>query len=250
MHVADHEGPPSTGDTTLAAGSTIVVALSVSFLALIIFAGIAFYLGEGFVAYVDNHALATAYQLRQHERWLDPIMSAATDLGSIVGLTLQTVLGLVILLWRKARRWQQDIVLLLMAICGAGLLNAGLKELFARARPDLYPGPYQLSSYSFPSGHSMASAAFYGTVAWIIARHTRRRGLKWLIALAAAIITMLIGLSRMYFSVHYPSDVFGGFVAGAAWVMAVDAVSSVWRWRLTRRTTVPHQTQQSPDRAT
>lgn len=226
---------PSAAETTLAAGSTVLLGIAASLITLLAFAGIAFYLERGPVAAIDHQALYAAYQLRVNQSWLDGPMHAATWLGAVLGLTLQTIAGLLLIIWRKAERWRQDAVLLLMAICGAALLNLLLKSQFERPRPDLYPGPFSLASFSFPSGHSMSSAAFYGGLAWIAARHIRSAGRRLGIALLAALVTAWIGVSRMYFSVHYPSDVLGGFAAGVAWLLTIEAASRFWRWRLRRR---------------
>lgn len=114
-------------------------------------------------------------------------------------------------------RWI-DAAGLVLAGLGAGLLNLLLKDLFERARPDLFDGPIHLTSYSFPSGHAMGSIAVYGMLAFVGARLTNQILLRYTVVLVAALMVCLIGLSRIYFGVHYPTDVIGGYLAGAIWL--------------------------------
>ena len=97
------------------------------------------------------------------------------------------------------------------------LLNHGLKAAFARARPDLVDHLVEVVSPSFPSGHALMSAAVYLTLAGLLGRRgvdaPVRRSLFWL----AVALVLLIGISRVYLGVHWPSDVLGGWVLGALW---------------------------------
>jgi undecaprenyl-diphosphatase len=222
---------PDLARTSAVAGGTIVAGLLAAALSLGLFALIAFSLGRGFFASVDRLALAGAYDLRLADPWLTPVMRLATDIGTVLGLTLQTMIGVALLLWRRPLHWRSHILLLVVVMCGVGLLNVLIKGEFARPRPSMYPSPYHLQSYSFPSGHSMSAAAFYGCVAFILVRSTARRSRHLLLVTAAALTTMLIGLSRMYFSVHYPTDVLGGFSAGLGWLIAVRLVWTGITWR-------------------
>ncbi len=226
---------PDLARTSAVAGGTIVAGLIAAAGSLALFALIAFSLGRGFFANVDRLALAGAYSLRQTEPWLGPLMRLATESGSVAGLTLQTLLGIGLLLWRRPLHWRSNTLLLLVVICGVGLLNLLIKGEFARPRPHLYPSPIHLQSYSFPSGHAMSAAAFYGCVALILVRSTASRGRQLLLVTAAALTTGLIGLSRMYFSVHYPTDVLGGFSAGLGWLIAVRMAWTGITWRRSAR---------------
>jgi undecaprenyl-diphosphatase len=114
-------------------------------------------------------------------------------------------------------RWI-DAVGLVLAGLGAGLLNLLLKDIFERARPDLFDGPIHLTTYSFPSGHAMGSIAVYGMLAFIGVRLINSRLWQAAIVLTAALTVFFIGLSRVYFGVHYPTDVIGGYLAGAIWL--------------------------------
>jgi len=96
-----------------------------------------------------------------------------------------------------------------------------LKVSFARARPIPFFDTLLPDSYSFPSGHALYAACFYGVLAWLVAARIRDRSLKILIWVLAVMIALLIGLSRIYLGVHYPSDVIAGYAAAIVWVLTV-----------------------------
>ncbi len=131
-------------------------------------------------------------------------------------------------------RWI-DALGLAVAGAGAGIINELLKSVFQRVRPDLFNGPFHLTTYSFPSGHSMGSIACYGMLAFIGIRLLRGRGAKIALGLAAALLILGVGLSRIYFGVHYPTDVIGGFLAGAAWLVIAIAIVQAAEWHARRR---------------
>jgi undecaprenyl-diphosphatase len=120
------------------------------------------------------------------------------------------------------RGWRRGALLVLLTIAGAWLLDTGLKLFFGRARPepfyDYYPAP---SSYSFPSGHALFAVCFFGGLAVLLTHRLNRRVAQVAVWLLAALIILLIGSSRVYLGVHYPTDVVGGYAVGLAWVTAV-----------------------------
>jgi undecaprenyl-diphosphatase len=155
--------------------------------------------------------------------WLHGYWGAASDKVMLFFTTIGEawVLGPLIAVAAYALirygRWI-DAAGLALAAVGAQLLNLLLKDIFERARPALFDGPLHLTSYSFPSGHAMGSIAAYGMLAFVCARLTNQSLLRGAIVLAAALTILLIGLSRIYFGVHYPTDVIGGYLAGAIWL--------------------------------
>jgi undecaprenyl-diphosphatase len=170
-----------------------------------------------------------------HYYWgpsLDQVMLFFTTMGSSV--VLGVFVTLVALALLRSGRWI-DASGLIVAAAGAGLLNQLLKGIFQRVRPDLFPGPFNLTSYSFPSGHSMGSIACYGMLVFIGARLLQRRRQRILLILIAALLVLCIGFSRIYFDVHYPTDVFGGFLAGAIWLVITISLVQIAEWYAERR---------------
>lgn len=112
------------------------------------------------------------------------------------------------------------------------LVSTVLKNLFQRARPDLVPYAANFSTTSFPSGHSMLSALTYLTPGALLARAQERKRLKAYFLLVAATLTFLVGLSRVYLGVHWPTDVLAGWTAGASWAILCWLAA---RWLQSRR---------------
>jgi undecaprenyl-diphosphatase len=146
----------------------------------------------------------------------DTIMLFFTTIGE--SWVLGPLITVAAYLLTRYGRWI-DAGGLVLAGSGAGLLNLLLKNAFERARPDLFDGPIHLTNYSFPSGHAMGSIAVYGMLAFVGVRLTSQPLLRYATVLVAALIVFFIGLSRVYFGVHYPTDVIGGYLAGAIWLM-------------------------------
>ena len=160
----------------------------------------------------DRQLLGALNALRQP--WLDAILTAATWLGSIVVL-LPLALALA---WRYRRRGQLAAALLLsLAVGGAALLAHAAKLLVVRPRPDLYPALIATpADLSFPSAHTMQITAF--AFAWVLAGGSRP---GWAGVTAAALVVLVVALSRLYLQVHFPSDVAIGMIAGATWVVGL-----------------------------
>jgi undecaprenyl-diphosphatase len=147
-------------------------------------------------------------------------MKAISDLGSPVFLSgLFAVLMLVFLRapWRGAAIW------LATSMGGALILDVALKHLFHRPRPPGYfiPDP---GSYSFPSGHALGSFCFYMVVAGLLTARLRNLTARILIWTVAGVLVAMIGLSRIYLGVHWPTDVIAGYLAAAVWVSALVAL--------------------------
>jgi undecaprenyl-diphosphatase len=149
--------------------------------------------------------------------WVQEAARDLTSLGSMIVLLIMTCAASIYLfLARKyAAAW-----LLLVAVFGGIALNDVLKHMFARPRPDHVYQAARVFTSSFPSAHAEISAITYLTMAALLAQSQSsfRIGL-YFIALAA-LLTLLIGLSRLYLGVHYPTDVLGGWCIGAAWALA------------------------------
>lgn len=179
---------------------------------------------EGGVERFD-HAILRAMA----ERRTPPLTIAAlnvTALGSTLVLAL--VVGLLALALHRLGH-ARSARLLLLAGAGAAVLTSALKHAFERARPDVVARLVEVPGYSFPSGHSLASAAVYATAGVLVAVHARRALDRALCAVVSLGLLVAIGLSRVYLGVHYPSDVLGGYAAGLAWAFALLAVAAFLR---------------------
>ncbi|MEN5118287.1 phosphatase PAP2 family protein [Luteimonas sp. TWI662] len=124
-------------------------------------------------------------------------------------------IGLVVLLL-ALRRWR-DGLFAALATGGSALLNLGTKQLFARDRPSLWASIAPEATYSFPSGHAMGSM----TLALVLVLLTWPTRARWWTVAAMAVFVPMVGLSRIYLGVHYPSDILAGWAAASAWVVGV-----------------------------
>jgi undecaprenyl-diphosphatase len=150
---------------------------------------------------------------------LTPLAVAATDLGSKVLLTL-AVAAAAVFAARRSGSWRP----LLLAACALGgcvLLVAGIKAVIGRDRPDRLHQALSESGFAFPSGHSASALVGWALVAWLVCALTTSRTVQATAWVAAGMLTVTVGLSRVYLGVHYPSDVIGGWVLGGVWFTTV-----------------------------
>ncbi|HEX8902471.1 phosphatase PAP2 family protein [Vitreimonas sp.] len=161
--------------------------------------------------------------------WLEQSVADITALGGFAVLTLVTLLAGGYL--AVQRKWG-GALMLLVATIGGTAISEGLKLGFNRPRPDLVAHVVETTSMSFPSGHAMLSAVTYLTLGALLARTQEKRRLRGYILGAAILVTLLIGLSRIYLGVHWPTDVLAGWCLGAAWAMLCWSIAT---W-LSRRT--------------
>jgi undecaprenyl-diphosphatase len=149
-------------------------------------------------------------------RWLVEMVRDITALGGIAVLTLLTFLVAAFMALR--RLWHA--AWLLLAAVGSGILvSTLLKIAFERPRPDLVPHGSLVSTASFPSGHSMMAAVVYLTLGALLARVEPDRRVKVFVLGTAVLLTLLVGVSRVYLGVHWPTDVLGGWTVGAGWAL-------------------------------
>jgi undecaprenyl-diphosphatase len=160
--------------------------------------------------------------------WLTLGMREITALGSIPVLGLLTLLALGYLLLDQ--RWRA-LGLLLLSLPGGLLLNTVLKHGFDRPRPELVARLMDVQTASFPSGHAMLSAVGFLTLGALLASGSRRRRHRTYILSMAVLLTLLVGVSRVWLGVHWPTDVLAGWCLGAAWAMACWLLLRKWPHR-------------------
>jgi undecaprenyl-diphosphatase len=114
---------------------------------------------------------------------------------------------------------------------GGMLATAVLKEVFARPRPTVVPHLREVSSSSFPSGHAMQSAIVYLTLGAMLMRIVEGRLTKMYVLAIAVFLTLLVGCSRVYLGVHYPTDVIGGWIIGFVWALLCWLAAQWWEAR-------------------
>ena len=164
----------------------------------------------------ERFAFETPLMLTLHAHSTPLLNGAAVALATIGGYQVIAPLSAVFayLLHRRSFTLSRFFV---VAVLGAALMNALMKLLFHRPRPELWPRLVQESGASFPSGHSMYSTAFV-TALILLAWPTRRR---WPVLALGTLFTLVVGWSRVDLGVHYPTDVLAGWLSGAAWVLGV-----------------------------
>lgn len=148
--------------------------------------------------------------------WLQEMMRDFTALGGIAVLTLITIGVVVYLVLDRKRRAALAVGI---AVVGGLLISTFVKMGIDRARPDLVPHGSFVSTASFPSGHSMMAAVVYLTLAVMLARLRPRWRVKVFLMSAAIFVVVLVGISRVYLGVHWPTDVLAGWTVGSAWAM-------------------------------
>lgn len=142
-------------------------------------------------------------------------MELFTWIGSGIPVVIITILSMVVLyVFLKHRR---ELLFLGCVIAGSAILNTLLKLMFHRARPTIHR-IIEVSGYSFPSGHSMAAFSLYGGLAFLIWKHIPTAVGRVLMIIVSAMFILMIGMSRIYLGVHYPSDVVGGYFMSGCWL--------------------------------
>jgi undecaprenyl-diphosphatase len=207
---------------TLAAAVWLAVGLAVSAFVIWAFAELADGVVEGESRRFDRAALIWIHA--NAPEWLEGPMRLVTTLV-YYWVVLPLLAAVVFIFYLKG--WRLSAHLLLVSTVGGFLLTTVLKGVFGRARPEFFDTGYTASFYSFPSGHATVAVGFYGTLTLILAY--RLSGFaRWAVVACGVSLVLLIGLSRLYLGVHYPTDVLAGFLAAPLWVICVGAVYVVW----------------------
>jgi undecaprenyl-diphosphatase len=158
-----------------------------------------------------------------------------TSLGGTAVLALVTLAttGFLALDGKKHMAW-----FTCASVAGGVVTSALLKDVFQRPRPEIVPHIVYVSNTSFPSGHSMLSAVTYLTIGALLARSHKRRALKAYFLVLAALLSIMVGVTRVYLGVHWPTDVLAGWTAGAVWALLCWLLAG---WLQSRRALEPEE---------
>ncbi len=206
---------------TVAAG--LAAGLLFSLAAMSTFAELADEVFEGETRRIDRAVLLRVNALSPD--WLDGPMRFITALGYYWAVMPLALVACAVFYYRGLKF---SAALLAISTAGSAVLTTTLKLVFQRTRPEVFQSGYEASSFSFPSGHATIAIGFYGTlvmlVAWQLAGWKR-----WAVVAAGAALIGLIGFSRLYLGVHYPTDILAGYLAAALWVSTVGTALFFWR---------------------
>lgn len=152
------------------------------------------------------------------------LLQSAIDISALGGFTVLWMLGLAAVGYLLLLGNRVQALGIAASLAGASLINSALKGLFGRDRPDLVPHLTYADSASFPSGHAMISAAIYLTIGLALAQaQTSSAARTWLVGLSVLLVVM-IGASRVFLGVHWPTDVMAGWAFGALWALLVFVI--------------------------
>ena len=205
---------------------SLLLGLAAAIATLIFFGWLADEVLEGETRHFDEVTRAAVHQLAS------PLLTTVMRWLSFIGSTLVLTIGTIIVVVRFAMlKWGREAKLFAITMVGAGLLNVTLKLAFKRPRPVPFFNLTAPETYSFPSGHSLTSACFFGALAAILTARIRSRRFRIITWIVCTLMFVLIGFSRIYLGVHHTTDVIAGFAAALIWILVVRFVETT----LTRR---------------
>lgn len=196
----------------------LTLAFILSLLSLSAFSLIAFLIEADKIIHFDSFIIGAVQGMESPG--LTSIMIFFTTIGSTKIVILICLLIFIYLF--KVLRHRGELILFTAVAAGTPLLNFILKEIFHRARPDLHR-LIEIGGYSFPSGHAMNAFSVYGILAFLLWRHIPDRLGRGMLIFFSIMMIFMIGVSRIYLGVHYPSDIIGGYLAGGFWL-----TSAIW----------------------
>ena len=180
-------------------------------------------LDEGAVAFVQSYSNPAIIQAATVISWL----------GSVAFLAVGSFAAALVFVWK---RWFDAILGLALTMLGGSCLNMLLKQLFARQRPVFEQPLVDLTTFAFPSGHTMGATLFYMFIAAVVAYAMKSRRIQALAFALALLLVAMIGLTRIYLGAHFVTDVLGAIVAGVAWLaFCWTAVETLRKWRKRER---------------
>ena len=204
------------GSLRLALGTLLFTGMTLAIGALFFFGWLAGEMLNG-----DTRRFDESVRNYIHE-FAFPALTSLMQLSSFLGSTaFLTVFGVIIVAALYLRTHRRGAILFTITTVGATVLLVTLKLAFRRPRPEPFFDTILPASHSFPSGHSLAAFCFYGALAEILSERADRLWVRIIVWIAAAIMILMIGISRIYLGVHHPSDVVAGYAVGLIWVMTI-----------------------------
>jgi undecaprenyl-diphosphatase len=199
-----------------------LVTLIVAAAALFLFAKLADEVGEGSTRRFDEWLLLS---LRTPGNLADPVgprwfEEMARDVTALGGTAVLALMVLAVAGFLAMTRRSHAAVTVLVSVVGGVIVSQAAKLAFARPRPELVPHGAEIYTASFPSGHAMMAAVVYLTLGALLTRTQSGRRVKAYILTVAVILTVLVGASRVYLGVHWPTDVLAGWALGGTWALA------------------------------
>ena len=210
---------------------SLLLGLGTAIAALIFFGWLADEVLEGDAKHFDGVTRAAIHQLASPT--LTIIMRGFSFAGSTIALTIGTIIVVVRFAMKNLGR---EAKLFAITMIGAALMNITLKLTFKRARPEPFFNLSLPETYSFPSGHSLTSAVFFGALAAILTARIKSKRTRTAIWIVSTLMFLTIGFSRIYLGVHHTTDVIAGFAAALIWILVVRFVEIQLRRRKTRKT--------------
>jgi undecaprenyl-diphosphatase len=169
--------------------------------------------------------------------WLE---TAALDLTSLGGIAVLGLFAVIVVVFLILQRKRLSALLLVLGLAGGVAMSEGLKALFERDRPPEAFRAVETINASFPSGHALLSAVFYLSIGVMLTRAFPRRRFKAYVLGVALLLTLIVGLTRVYLAAHWATDVLAGWSVGAAWAMALWLVAYAVQRRQAVHTAGPH----------
>lgn len=206
----------------------LIVRLLVIVVGIAAFFLLAVEVNRGETQHFDEQVLRSLRQPNDPGMPRGPVafQEAARDITSLGGYALSILLVAIVAIFLTCDGKHGAARFLLAAVLGGWLLQKGLKALIGRPRPEVVPRLMPVDSTSFPSGHSMMSAVIFLSLGVILSRlELKRPHLRLYFMSVAFLLTGLVGLSRVYLGVHYPTDVLAGWTAGLVWAMLCSLVA-------------------------
>jgi undecaprenyl-diphosphatase len=209
---------------------SLLLGLTAAIAMLIFFGWLADEALEGETRHFDEATRAAVHQLAS------PLLTTIMRGVSFLGSTLALAIGTTIIVVRFAMlKWGREAKLFAITMIGAGLLNITLKLAFKRPRPVPFFNLTAPETYSFPSGHSLTSAVFFGALAAMLTTRVKSRRVRVIVWVVCTLMFVLIGFSRIYLGVHHTTDVIAGFAAALIWILVVRFVEMQLARRKRRR---------------